>query len=307
MKMGHAASFLGGLGVGVWFFIAAPDPAPSPPGRSELELDPQAWIDWAEAEEAREPTSDRAARAYQIARALGDPSGRAGLRLGFLRYAQGQDQEAEALLRQAQARGLEPALVAFTLAAIQARKEAESPSDAHGANPTWPLPEPVPQAPDLALRRSMAPPDPPSHESGSMDAGAGWEAPSVCSVPLLPVGGGLGVEVQVEGVRTVLLYDTGASSTLLTQELANAVGAAPDWEVVFRATTANGRIELPTAVFHQLQLGDRSSEIGRVAVCGRCLEGLQGVGGLFGLDLQERLGVELDLRGRRLEFRDCPP
>lgn len=276
--------------------------------------DPARWLRWAKELEGRGGSEavDRALSAYRVARVLGEPTGQAALRLGFLLYAREQDEEAEVLLREALARGQEPALVAFTLAAIRARRSrgtAERTPEPHGveAAPTERSPAPVGRAPPEEATAAPRPRvETAAAPSAPLDAGVGEAPAAPCTLDLVRVGGGLGVELHIEGEPTVLLFDTGASSTLLTEALARRVGATPDRSVVFRASTANGRVELPTAEFFDVELAGRRADLGRVAVCERCLEGLDEVGGLFGLDLQRAFGVELDLESDQLRFRDCP-
>lgn len=272
--------------------------------------DPAQWLAWAERLESREERT-RAERAYRTAAAQGDATGQAALRIGFLAYADGRDDEAERWLRQAQQHGLQPSLVAFTLAAIQARRDGAADPDETGASVPRVRPTLAPEAraepepePELELEPRVVARSPDAGVPPSAASVQAREAP--CTWPLVKVGGGLGVELELEGVPTVLLYDTGASATLITMELADAVRAELDYDRVFRASTANGRVELPTAEFFDVLLAGRQRTLGRVAVCETCLEGL-GAGGLFGLDLQRRFGVELNLADRQLVFRDCGP
>lgn len=263
--------------------------------------DPAVWILLGELQHALD--QDRAAeRSFRTAIALGDPGGRARGRLGFLLYGAHRDEEALALLEAAAEEGAELPLLDFVRGRLRARlaepaqreatKPVESPEEAASLPPE---PEPPGAEPPSAPERpDMGPP---------VEAPIREDRP--CTVPLRRLGrdSTFLVGLFVEGLEAELIVDTGASLTVITQELAEVLDLPLDWERPLRAVTANGTVDFPTAVLDQVELQGRSVRELRVAVCRDCVQRV--ADGLLGLDLQTAFGLDLDLSDQRLAFTDC--
>ena len=272
---------------------------------------PQAWLRLAE----RQIELDQAAaaeRSLWTAIELGDPGGFAHARLGFLLYAQHRDDEALALLEVAREREVSLPLLDHTLTVLQARARAEEAAVAEPAaaepadDPPPERPPPAPRSPeprpDAGVPLDAGPrPDPGPEPLLADDAGG------PCDLPLDRIDGGrtFALEVDVEGVPARLIVDTGASLTVLTRELADELGVRLDAQRSITAITANGRVEMPTAVLARVAVGDRAVRELRVAVCDDCVSDL--ADGLLGLDLQTTLGMQIDAGAARLRFGDCDP
>jgi clan AA aspartic protease (TIGR02281 family) len=266
----------------------------------------EAWLQLAE----RQLELDQAAaaeRSLWTAIELGDPDGLAHARLGFLLYAQHRDDEALVLLEAAREREASLPLLEHTLTVLQARARAEeasvaAPSDDRPSE--VPLPEPRERPPeprpDAGAPRDGGPRPEPGPEPLVADAPGG-----PCDLPLERIDGGrtfvLGVDI--DGVAARLIVDTGASLTVLTRELASELGVGLDAQHGITAITANGRVEMPTAVLPHVAVGERVVRELRVAVCDDCVSDL--ADGLLGLDLQTTLGMQIDAGASVLRFGDC--
>lgn len=274
---------------------------------------PDAWLRLAE-RQLELDQAEAAERSLWTAIELGDPEGLAHARLGFLLYAQHRDDEALALLEIAREREVSLPLLEHTLTLLQDRaRESDLGSRGEVAGPpgddaptepeSRPQPiEPPPPAPDAGPPRDAGPRPDPGPEPLAADAP---EVP--CEIPLDRIDGGrtLVIDVDVDGVRAGLILDTGASLTVLTRELVAELGLALDERRSITAITANGRVEMPTAVVGSVVVGERVVRELRVAVCEDCVSDLSD--GLLGLDLQTTLEMQIDAGASTLRFGDCGP
>ncbi|MEM1025807.1 MAG: aspartyl protease family protein [Myxococcota bacterium] len=296
----------------------APPRAPSPPApESADELaeawravaegpeDPSLWLRLGELQQALDQ-NQAAERSFRTAIELGDPEATAQARLGFLLYGSGRDREALVHLAAALEQGAELPLLRFIHDTLRDRLGAEPGGLASGAAAPGPVPKRVQEpssrrgfAPDLGV---IAEAEPFEEES---EPEAAPRSELSCAAPLRRIGrdSTFLVDVVVDGLDAELIVDTGASLSVITEELANALGLVQDWAMSLHAVTANGTVEFPTAVLQQVSLQGRSVSQLRVAVCRNCVERV--ADGLLGLDLQTAFGLQLDLSAERLGFEDC--
>lgn len=135
--------------------------------------------------------------------------------------------------------------------------------------------------------------------------GRGQLAEGPCELALTRQGesGIFVVEALVQGHEARLIVDTGASLTVLAQEFLDASGLRLEEEGTLTARTAGGARTFKTATVAALELGGRSVEELRVAICEEC--GMPGSDGLLGLDVQEPLGLSLFPSLGALRFEGC--
>ncbi len=315
-----AATILG-LAVALGLVLVGPRLASRPhaPERPGVELEPVAAVDaawrrvaaeprdaraWAELGDAQAEVDDleAAEQAYRSAVRLGDTSGLAFARLGFLLYGRGRDAEALVLLREAERRGARVPMLGETVRRL-AEAEPAAPVDAAPARPPTPLAalggrDATPDAGAVELDAALPPPPPTTPGGG--------RAPTdrACELALGGDGGGLRATVLVDGQPLDMVVDTGATRSLVTAEAAARIGLEIDRERSFHARTANGPITFPSALLPPVELAGRSTPGLRVAICEGC--GVEAFSdGLLGLDLVAGLGLELDVAGRRARFADC--
>jgi len=268
---------------------------------------PDAWTELAERqlELGQEAAAERS---LWTAIELGDRDGSAHARLGFLLYAQHRDEEALTLLRTAREREVTLPLLDHTLSVLEARQRAAlgaaaTPSVAQEAPSPPAAPDPGPD-PDLA-------PENASPALARADAGVPTDGPDEewadCTLPLerIEQGNTLALEVEIEGEPARLIFDTGASLTVLTRELAADLELPLDVAHSITALTANGRVEMPTAVLDEVVVAGQRVEQLRVAICADCVGEV--ADGLLGLDLQTILGMQMDPGSSTLRLRDCGP
>lgn len=319
---------VGGLalaGAAGFWHVQRPAPVDGAPSEDRLSIawnavhhhpeDPGAWSHLAEIH-AEMDQIYQAEHAYRTALRLGDESGLAYARLGFLVYGQGRDEEARGLLMEARRRGAQVPMLDFTLAALgglspdpvdgrpTTRSNAREPippavdAGAHELDASQPVVATPPPA-RAPSRPAPAPPKVPQEPASAPIPVA--EGP--CTLPLVRRGLGLIVQVWINDVQANLLVDTGASMTVLTADLAARIGARVDQQKRIRAITANGRVEMPTALV-DIELGPYRAERTRVAICDECVQDV--AEGLLGLDMQAPFHVALDLGEGRLRFTQCP-
>ncbi len=273
--------------------------------------DPEAWTALGDAQSAQHEL-EAAEHAYRTAIRLGDKSGLAHARLGFLHYGRQEDAEALALLEIAQKKGAEVPMLDFTVRAAQASLQARTEGGSDGPETPPPpasrgsnfdagvAPEPVAQrAPPPAPPESPAPPTlAPVEPEPPLE-------PSPCEVPAIPLKGGrtFALELEFNDALARLIIDTGASITVLTQDFVDRANIRPHPHRRVRAITANGRVEFSTAVIEQVSVGDRAVESTWVAICPDCVEDV--ADGLLGLDLQAAFGIQLDPRSAVVRIADC--
>ena len=305
---------MGGSGWGVWRHFAGERSVTEPEDRIErawrrVHAEPrvaEAWIALGDVQAAADQSTG-AEHAYRTALRLEGEGGLAYARLGFLLYARGRDDEARALLAEAKRRGARAPMLDHTLDRLRPSTRPE-----RAAVPTEPDAGPAPVAPSPVVR------------SASVDAGAPLDAgvsggaspeleetderesrPPECALEAVRRGrhGTYVLPVFVDGVASELVIDTGASMTVVTEEMAWRAGLFVDPRRVVRAITANGRVDFPTARVPWFEIGGRVAKDVRVAVCADCVQGY--ADGLLGLDLLSVLGLEFRLSEGTVHLLDC--
>lgn len=111
------------------------------------------------------------------------------------------------------------------------------------------------------------------------------------------------VDALVQGHEARLIVDTGASLTVLARDFVEAAGLHLEEEGSLTARTAGGARTFRTATVSALEVGGRSVEELRIAICDEC--GMPGSDGLLGLDVQEPLGISLFPGLGILRFEGC--
>lgn len=111
------------------------------------------------------------------------------------------------------------------------------------------------------------------------------------------------VDVVIDGVQTQLILDTGATLTVISSAFAEEANIRPDPGREIGARTAGGFVRFETAVVSSVDVGGRTVENLRVAICDECTAEL--ASGLLGLDVQRPLGLALDVRQQVVRFGDC--
>lgn len=268
--------------------------------------DPLAWADLGDEQVARDQL-ESAAQAYRTAIGLGAPGGRVHARLGFLLYAMEREDEALALLSQAQQRGEALPLLEWTIATLTRRLAA--PDGIHGSDaPEDPIPPAEARGLEAAEGAPASLPAATSAQGSLLEPAAPREfsaegAPCILRLDTSPHGRAYLLTAEVEGVEGTFLLDTGASRTLLTEAFAARAGIAPDYAARIRAITANGVVLQPTALLDEVVVAHRSVFDLRVAVCENC--GELPADGLLGLDVQRALGFQVDVASEQVRFLDC--
>ncbi len=152
--------------------------------------------------------------------------------------------------------------------------------------------EPPPPRDDAPLAEASDP-EPPAEPLGP------------CDYPLVRLthSRALGIDVTFGGVDARLVFDTGATMTVVTTELADLMRLPRDPDRRIVARTANGRVVMESGVVDAVQLAGRVVSGTRVAVCGDCTQGV--ADGLFGLDLVAAFGLTVDPTRGVATFDDC--
>ncbi len=294
--------------------------------------DPQSWARLGEVQEDANYLA-AAEHSYRMAIRLGDDSGIAYARLGFLVYAQGKDAHALSLLAEAKNRNarlpmldtivttLEQSLPSITDHGFQSGKQSlptrglgpgDNPSSKHDIHPSdTPDPASAPQAQTSPENPPPRPTDPTAAKPAIDPIGSGItpatgrELETRCQEPMLklPGGGTYAAKIEFGDVITELIIDTGASITVITEEVADELALDTTNEPAIQVITANGRTTFPTAIVSEVWVGDRVVRDIRVAICDNCVQDI--ADGLLGLDLQGALGMILDLGNQQITFRDC--
>lgn len=116
-----------------------------------------------------------------------------------------------------------------------------------------------------------------------------------CAIPLRPRGryGTFVADIVVGRREASLVFDTGATLTVITREYAVAANVRIDDFNAITVRTANGTTRFSTAVIDELAIGDLVATNIRAAVCDDC--GIPGMAGLLGLDVQRQLRLSLDV------------
>ena len=116
-----------------------------------------------------------------------------------------------------------------------------------------------------------------------------------CSVTLQRRGhsGTFLAAVTLGEVTAPLVFDTGATLTVITRELADDAGLTEDHSATIVARTANGATRFTTTLIDELVVGDLVATDIRAAICDDC--GAKGMAGLLGLDVQRQLSLSLDV------------
>ena len=316
---------VGALGYRLWLLERAPTAAPSRPKLEAAQptmeeafakvhaqpRNPEVWTALGDAQSAQHEL-EAAEHAYRTAIRLGDNSGLAHARLGFLFYGRQQDEAALDLLQKARAKGAAVPMLDFTIEALEAKAEPEAPAP---PAPESPEPEPViATAPGTGWDAGFAPdlgPEPEPEPAPPVEAPQPVAEPVAprplgpCEIPATRRGRTYTLELEIGRSVASLIIDTGASITVLSEEFVARAGIRPHPVRRVLALTANGRTEFRTAVVPEIGLGDRVVESSWVAICPDCAHGT--VDGLLGLDLQAAFGLHLDPSAEVVRFADCEP
>jgi clan AA aspartic protease (TIGR02281 family) len=104
---------------------------------------------------------------------------------------------------------------------------------------------------------------------------------------------------QTVSVETLGVVDTGATSMLVTPDVATHLGYDLSRAPVFRAVTVNGVVELPKITLAEVRVGECvATDV--EAVCHELAEG--GFSVLIGLSFLQHFRVCLDFRKKRLSL-----
>lgn|GEM_PF-1615495 len=124
-----------------------------------------------------------------------------------------------------------------------------------------------------------------------------------CTVPLQRhgTGGTFVVDVRINGTDAKLLFDTGATLTVITRALADDLGVSGDRNI--RAMTAAGPAVFEQVQFDDVELGDRVVHDVHAAICDDCLG--EHADGLLGLNVQQPMRLSLDITEGVLRYTDC--
>jgi hypothetical protein len=270
--------------------------------------DPEAWGALGDAAAALDDVV-AAEHAYTVALSLGARDPTLLGRLGFLLYQRGEEARALALLREAKRGGADLPMLDFTLERLAGVDPAPGAAGPRASD------KPRPRADDTlgtrdardagAPGQAAAPPALPAPNADAGDADAAVRAPAAtCAIPLEGQATGTRrLRVQVGSATLSLVFDTGASITSLTPEALARTGVAADHSRPIRAHTAGGVVRMPTAQLPALTVAGRTVGPLTIAVCEGCAS--LGTDGLFGLDAQAALGLELDVRRGEARVLDC--
>lgn len=276
-----------------------------------------AWAALGDAQAAMDQL-EAAEQSYRTAIALGGNVSDASVmaRLGFQLYARGEDVAALDLLERAEAAGADVPMLSWTIERLRQQAARPTGGEANGEKPAARR-DGDPDRPATTGSRSGKAQGTEQPEEASLDRrGTPTDAIETrearadkgrlpCEVPLsrphrrAPYH----IPVRVGAVETELILDTGASITALAETLLLDLGVPIRHDRPLHAITATGPAQMPTAVVERIEVGGRSAVQHTVAACDGC--GGQHAEGLFGLDLQASLGLELDLARSRVRFADC--
>jgi tetratricopeptide (TPR) repeat protein len=265
---------------------AGPPATPLQEALAAVQRAPESAEAWAALGDAQAALGQEASaeESYRAALRFGGKEPNLFARLGFLLYSRGQDAEAELLLAEAERAGADAPLLAETLATLRARDGGGSADSVRDA-----------------ARRDAD--ESPARPADDFDSGiADVLPPRDCSVKVSRrfARGAYTVAVAIDEVDSRLVVDTGASITVLGSGLVSRLGIAIDPKRSMAAVTAAGKANLPLVNIRSLRLGNRTARDLTVAVCTGCETG--GAEGLLGLDVQAKLGLELDLKHERVKL-----
>jgi clan AA aspartic protease (TIGR02281 family) len=142
---------------------------------------------------------------------------------------------------------------------------------------------------------SAASPEPEVDARGTPPVERTSGAAGRCALPLRSRGrhGTWLVDIVVGRQEASLVFDTGATLTVITRDYALAANIRIDDFNAITVRTANGTTRFSTAVIDELAIGDLVATDIRAAVCDDC--GIPGMAGLLGLDVQRQLRLSLDV------------
>ena len=270
---------------------------------------------------------------YRTALQIEPGLAQARVRLGYVLYELGRDAEAQAALEEASAQGAKDGWAQLTLASMRARVEQRE------GFPRFVLPEPPPPSPAAqeadqaqaeqealrawaqaeraakeaeqraraqaereaqalreqvraAQRRAAAEPEPAPEPEPDAEG---------CAIALSRRGpkGTYRVTASIDGAQSTLIFDTGASLTVISRALAQRAGVTPD-DAPIVARTASGPVRFETALVERVEVGDQVVQDVRIAICDGCETA--DTDGLLGLDVQHALGLVLDPAGARAVY-----
>jgi len=268
----------------------------------------EAWSALGDAQ-ARVDQIGAAEHSYRTALRLDEHGDGARARLGFLLYGAGRDQEALAQLQRARDDGARLPMLDWTIEQLEGGQRKPEPVAA--ASDGAPTRVPDASAHDreqadalLSDRASEADRAPPPVDP--LELGTRAPAPELpCAVEIERSArlGTFRVPVRFDDEIYWMILDTGASITVVTRELVDAVGLEVDTEQPLQAITATGLARFDRTTIPRLTIAERAVEGVTAAVCDDCA-GDDAVG-LLGLDVQAALGLELRLSQQRAVFVDC--
>lgn len=230
-----------------------------------------------------------AEESYRTALRLEPEAPELAARLGFLLYGKGEDAGALQLLERAQRGGAQLPMLNFVVLQLRAQADATSENEAQA-----PSDEVGGSEPGASAQGGLPP--------ASRGAAAIDTTRFPCELALQELST-FRVPVALNGATLPLIFDTGASITTISRRSLEDLGIPIREHEQLNAITAAGSATFPTAVVEQVEVAGRVIDQLRVAVCQDC--GGQSAGGLLGLDVQAAVGMELDLRRKRVRFLDC--
>lgn len=233
-------------------------------------------------------------------------------RLGLLAFENGDDATAEHALSRAVARGVEDEGVVWVLEQLRVRR-ATAGAKARQAGSEIEVAR-AQQAATAAQTRALAAQIRTKRAEEALSVAAAKAAAAMARAQVHAGGGcwvelrgaerrSLHIDVRVGDVVLDLIFDTGATSTVITQAAADRLGL--DWRSAgtFRASTPGGIIEAPAVPLPGVEIAGVVRAARRVGVCEDCMH--YGGDGLFGMDLQEAFEMDVDLQGRRVRIPEC--
>ena len=256
----------------------------------EAPKNPQSWITFGEVSEHNQQF-DSAEQAYRTAIRNGDNTGTAQMRLGFLLYAMGRDQEALSSLEIARKIGVQDPMLAYNIKRIKENLVSDTPANASAKLESIPFPHDDEQ--EISARPVYETPQPRSPGAA-------------CSIPVDKKNGIYSVSVLLNYQAVELIVDTGASLSLVRSDVAAQVGLELNDEVI-TAETAAGIAEFKLGLVRHAKLNSPKALASlkdiSMAICSDCLESV--ADGLLGLDLQREFNISLDVSAGVLRFNDC--
>ncbi len=235
-------------------------------------------------------------------------------RLGLLAFEQGDERTAEQALGRAVALGFDDEGVRWVLQQIRDRRQAAARDTRQALGRADAA---FAKAAEAAAEAQALHAEARKHDAEAALARAAAKAAEAMARAEVHAGGGcwvelrgtetrsLHIDLQVAGHSLDLVFDTGATSSLITAEAADRIGV--DWRSIprRRASTPGGIIEAPFVALGEVEIAGVARQAKRVGVCEDCMH--FGGDGLFGMDLQSAFEMDVDLKSRRVRIPECEP